>query len=362
MLTRRLMVLSGAALAGCGGAVGQQSRVASALHMTSPRAAHSIVTLTDGSVLLIGGCVAGSCDTGPASATVDRFDPATGRVLAAGRLLGPRTQAAVVALKDGSVLVAGGWQGPRITASLERFDPRTGVSARVGEMSAAQMCQALTLADGRVVLVGEQTVEVFDPAASKVSVLSKQSPYLDGGTATLLADGRVLMVGGGVSREPRAEAFLINVRTGVATQTGSLSAVRRKHAAVRLLDGRVLIVGGSDARDRNGGKMKAMEVFDPKSGRFSTVGQTRDARYKIVDAAVRLADGRVLLTGGAELPEIVDPKTWVSREVDFSIGSTLNFSTAAALPNGDVLVAGGYGEQTIALTDRVWVIPRAAFA
>lgn len=361
MLTRRVMVLSGLVMAGCGGAVGQ-GRGAVPLHMTSPRAAHAIVSLADGSVLFIGGCVAGTCDTGPASATVDRFDAGTGRISAAGRLLGPRTQAGVAALANGQVLIAGGWQGPSITASLERFDPKLGTSQRVGAMSAAQMCQAINLADGRVLLVGEQTLEIFDPATSRVSVLSKQSPYLDGGTATLLSDGRVLVVGGGISREPRADAFLINVRTGAATQTGSLASVRRKHAAVRLLDGRVLIVGGSDARDRNGGKMKAMEVFDPKTGRFSVVGQTQDARYKIVDAAVRLADGRILLTGGADLPEIVDPKTWTSRVVDFSMGSTLNFSTAAALPNGDVLVAGGYSETTIRLTDRVWVIPRAAFA
>ena len=40
----------------------------------------------------------------------------------------------------------------------------------------------------------------------------------------------------------------------------------------------------------------------------------------------------------------------------------LNFSTAVALANDDVLVAGGYSERTIDPTDRVWIIPKAVLA
>jgi hypothetical protein len=227
-------------------------------------------------------------------------------------------------------------------------------------MSAAQMCQAITLSNGCVLLVGEKTIDLFDPATGKTRQLSASSPYLDGGTATSLVDGTVLIAGGGVYGPPRAEAYLLDPLTSRYAPTGTLSGVRRKHAAVRLLDNRVLILGGSDARDRNGGKLKSMEVYDPSTGQFTRVGETRDARYKIVDATVRLPDGRVLIAGGGENPEIIDPKTWRSRSVDFSVGGILNFATAVALANGDVLVAGGYGEQSIRLTDRAWVIPSSA--
>jgi hypothetical protein len=131
--------------------------------------------------------------------------------------------------------------------------------------------------------------------------------------------------------------------------------------ATTLSDGRVLVIGGSNESDR-GGKTKRLELYDPASGRFVPVGEMLEARFKIPDAAVRLSDGRVLVAGGADRPEVIDPKTWRSREINLSLGDMLNFSTATALPNGDVLVAGGYSEHGIHPTSRAWVIPKAAMA
>jgi hypothetical protein len=212
-------------------------------------------------------------------------------------------------------------------------------------------------------LIGEKSADIFDPATGKVTRASGASPYLDAGSATLLADGRVLTVGGGTyGRQPTAEANLFDPRTGRTERTGSLSGPRIKHAAVRLQDGKVLIIGGSDARGRDGGKTTGLELYDPASGRFSRVGDTREARYKIPQAAVRLADGRVLVAGGGERPEVIDPRTWRTRSVELSLGGPLNFSTAVALPNGEVLVAGGYGERNLNPTESAWLIPRAAMA
>ena len=171
----------------------------------------------------------------------------------------------------------------------------------------------------------------------------------------------MLTVGGGTyGRAPTAEAHLFDPRTGRSERTGSLSGPRVKHAAVRLLDGRVLIIGGSDARGRDGGKTTGLELYDPKVGRFSRVGDTREARYKIPQAAVRLADGRVLVAGGGERPEVIDPRTWRTHSVDLELGGLLNFTTAVTLANGEVLVAGGYGERNLRPTDAAWLISRSA--
>jgi hypothetical protein len=48
--------------------------------------------------------------------------------------------------------------------------------------------------------------------------------------------------------------------------------------------------------------------------------------------------------------------------VNYALDAMLNFSTAVALANGDVLVAGGYAERTINPTDGVWIIPKALLA
>lgn len=359
MITRRLLTVSGLALAACGGRSLAQSPAS--LAMSAPRACHGVVCLADGSVLLIGGCSGTGCETGPSTSTVDRFDPATGRIDRIGALRRPRLDMAVSLLRDGSVLLAGGWSGSRLSDTLERFDPRTGQSEDVGRMSTAQGCLAVGMADGRVLLVGESAVEAYDPRTDTVTQISKNPTYRDSSTVTLLDTGRILIAGGGIHEPPRSDAFLLDPRTGRSEPTGSLSAPRRKHTAVKLLDGRVLIVGGSDVNDR-GGKTKRLEVYDPPSGKFSSVGEMLEARFKIPDAAVRLADGRVLVAGGADSPEVIDPATWRSRSVNASLGATLNFSAAAALPNGDVLVAGGYSERGIAATARAWIIPKAAMA
>jgi hypothetical protein len=355
MLTRRLLCASGLALAG-GGAFAQTP----ALHLSAPRAAHNILAMRDGSVLFIGGCVANSCETGPESSSVDRYDPATGRISRIGRLLGSRMQAAVAELPNGAVVVAGGWSGGK-TASVELFDPKSGVSEQVGELSAAQVCAPIGLSGGRLMIMGDRTIDMIDTRTLAVRQLSATSPWLDSCTATLLRDGRVLVAGGRVTGQPRAEAWLVNSGNGRATPTGGLAAPRRKHAAVLLDDGRVLIVGGAGANDRQN-KYRSLEVYNPATGRFSRVGETIEARFKIPDAAVKLADGRVLVAGGADYPELIDPKTWRVRRVEFALDTMLNFSTAVALANGDVLVAGGYSERTINPTDRVWIIPKALLA
>lgn len=362
MLTRRSALLSVLALGACDGLAATETRAPATgapngLRLSAPRAVHGLVRMADGSVLFIGGCVAHSCETGPASATVDRYDPTSGAVRRVGRLTGVRTSGAAVVLADQTVLVAGGWAGRSLTAGVELFDPRSGTSSVVGNLASPQGCSATLLPDGGALLIGGDSVEVYDPARRRLQRLGVAPRQNDRGTATLLADGRMLLVGGGVP-SPTAAAHLLDPKTGVSTPTGGLTAPRYKHAAVRLADGRVLVVGGSDGRDR-AGKTRALEVYDPGTGRFTKVGETLQARFKITDAVVVLSSGRVLVIGGAERPELIDPHDWSARPVDFALGAPLNFATATALTNGDVLVAGGYDERTIDPTDRVWIIPRA---
>ena len=65
----------------------------------------------------------------------------------------------------------------------------------------------------------------------------------DWNTATLLADGRVL-VSGGDSPGTAATAELYDPDSGSFTRTGSMSSGREGQTATLLPDGRVLITGG----------------------------------------------------------------------------------------------------------------------
>ena len=116
-------------------------------------------------------------------------------------------------------------------------------------------------------------------------------------TATLLADGRVLVVGGfttGLSALASAELF--DPATGAFSPTGSMATGRAVQIATLLQDGRVLVAGGaSDTWDIH---LASAEVYDPGSGSFSATGPMAAQRIDYFDTATLLADGRVLVAGG----------------------------------------------------------------
>ena len=116
-----------------------------------------------------------------------------------------------------------------------------------------------------------------------------------------------------------------------------------------LADGRVLITGGADERDDRG-IYRSAEVFDPRAnsgaGSFARTGDLRLARFKHAGTSVLLADGSILVAGGAAAPERYDPCSGRFTVIGSAPGTPPlrgSFSAAAAVPGGAVLVTGGYG-------------------
>lgn len=264
-------------------------------------------------------------------------------------------------LLEGRVLLAGGFQedgrGREIAiASAELYDPQLQTFTPARPMNEPRDGHTATLLpDGRVLIVGgwgissrSTTAEMYVPAAGEfVYVKSLPAPRA-GHTATLLADGRVLIVGGTSARtvfEP--EALVYDPASDQFASAGHLHEVRAGHTATPLTDGSVLIVGGMGEAER---VLTSAELYDPTSGQFTRVGNLSAARHK--HAAVRLDDGRVLIIGGSDerdwrgqyaTTEIYDPQTRT-----FTPGPRLNgerFKLAEAvvlLGDGRVLVGGGH--------------------
>ena len=106
-------------------------------------------------------------------------------------------------------------------------------------------------------------------------------------TLTLLQDGRVLLVGGN-----GAEIYDPATNTWRLTEQ-RLSAPRFKHTATLLTNGRVLIAGGT-AGDAQG--LATAELFDPETGTWSATGNMSAAR--VLHSATLLPNGLVLVAGG----------------------------------------------------------------
>lgn len=170
--------------------------------------------------------------------------------------------------------------------------------------------------------------------------------------AAALPDGRVLVTGGvGLDEQGLgvylASAELFDPATGGFSPTGAMARGRDGNATfTALADGRVLVAGGV-SQDASGGNLvlAAAEVYDPATGRFSpTANDMSSPRF--FHAAARLPDGRVLVTGGwgpdgrLASADLYDPASnRFTRVGDMTIER--NSHTATVLPGGQVLVAGG---------------------
>ena len=173
-----------------------------------------------------------------------------------------------------------------------------------------------------------------------------------GHTATLLPNGKVLIVGGdkiitgGSSGAlPVARAELYDPATGIFSPTGNMGVERRKHTTTLLSNGKVLIVGGSNGSGPSFVILSTAELYDPTTGTFSPTGSISTGHS--IHTATLLSNGKVLVAGGrssnevfSSITELYDPTTGTfSPTGSMSLGR--NGHTATLLSDNKVLIAGG---------------------
>jgi hypothetical protein len=254
------------------------------------------------------------------------------------------------------VLIAGGY-GERTTtlATAEIFDPATNCFAPTGSLLATRAGHvAVLLENGKVLIAGGvgpgwkflSSAELYDPATGRFSPTGSMTVPRESHVAVRLLDGRVLVVGGHCGR--RADITLYtsaetyDPATGAFTPVGAMRVRRHKHDAVLLPDGQVLVTGGSDERDDRG-VYDSSELFDPKTGTFTSGPPMKLGRYKHPGSSLVLPSGLVLIAGGAPQAETYDPRNRTFALVPGEPRMAGQFSAAALLKDGGALITGGYG-------------------
>jgi hypothetical protein len=300
--------------------------------LASARGYQTATLLSDGRVLIAGGGAAvwpGVITAPPADgaflSSAELYDPKTGTFSPTGSLATPRETHTATLLDDGRVLIAGGNDtSDHGVATAELYDPKTGTFSPTGSMTTSRAFHTATLlSDGRVLIIGGgraawtgdvlDTAEIYDPKSGTFSMTGAMPETRVFHTATLLADGRVLITGGSNGSEADiASAVLYDPKTGTFDWTGSMADGRQYHTATLLNDGRVLVAGGG-ADYTNRQFIASAEIYDPRTSVFTATGSMTDVRT--YHAAALLTDGRVIVTGGygPQAPlasaETYDPKT-----------------------------------------------------
>ncbi len=381
--------------------------------LDKPRTNFAMVLLSDGRAMVVGGM--NDIDQSYLSALF--FDPAApdeGWVMAEGLLHTARTDPAAVVLRDGRVLVAGGYfriapdgRAPAagaLLASYRQPDTRSGV-----------------LTDVSPPLVGAAmaTAELFDPVTGQWTETAPMRYARYGAAATLLADGRVLVVGsqcpayGGevtVDQGACASAEVYDPASGRFTLTGSLPELdltgydfahsrdampdpppRFMGTLVPLPDGGAVLMG-KHGSEHYGATVVRSYRFDVDDGSWRQIGdvylswsfpmgEPRPQPFETVNVLPRfrplvaqLEDGRIVVAGGDGMgwspsttatAGLYDPDgdSWTTLP---EMPEARAAGAAVTLADGSILVVGGHctqasesGDETVSLAtvDRLVVSP-----
>ena len=320
--------------------------------LVTARYGQTATLLQNGKILVVGGF-----NNNTPLTSAELYDPVTNSWSTTGNMTNARGYHTATLLTSGKVLVAGGNDNDPITSyldSAELYDPISGLWTGTGKMVTARDTHTATLlADGRVLLAGGSNndasiltnTEIFNPASNNWTAAASMGSPRSGHSATLLTNGKVVVAGGLII----SSAELYDPITGLWSATGNLLAHHQYHSATLLVNGKVLLVGGYNENNA----LANSELYDPITGVWAATGNLATARYR--HTATLLPNGKVQVVGGFNSiaiasTELYDPVTGVWSSTG-NLATTRYRHTSILLPNGKIQIAGGLNTNSLASTE-----------
>lgn len=280
----------------------------------------------------------------------------------------PREFFTATTVNDGTVMVNGGTVAQPLNSAFYIPDQQVFVDAGIPAVPNRTDATATLLPNGKVLIVGGNNgntfaltgAELYDPVTTQFSPTGSLNFGRFSHTATLLPDGKVLITGGQTTDSNwLTSAELYDPATGTFSVTGSLNFPRGGHTATLLSDGTVLVVGGQTIA---GGFLTNNEIYNPSTGTFTATGSLTTGRE--FHTATLLANGSVLVAGGEDnVGTVASAELYnVATQTFTSAGNLATsrvFHTATLLTTGKVLFTGGINTALGALSSAEFYDPVA---
>ena len=282
-----------------------------------------------------------------------------GKVSLGGSMNTARSNHVAVQLPNNLVLVAGGSTGTSILKSVELYDSVRNTWTAGTDMSTARTGHSATLLlNGKVLVAGGfdgtttlKTAEIYDPASGKwTATTAAMNNSYNFHTATLLSDGKVLIAGGVVGPAINADAKATEIydpALGSFSAGPNLPEPRQGHTSTVLSNGAILFAGNSNGNAASARLLNytapSTFVWPDLAAQPVATGAMNFGRWN--HAASLLPNGKVLVTGGygtsPRSTELYTPSTntWASAGT-LAVARALHTSTL--LLDGRVLIVGGY--------------------
>ncbi len=308
--------------------------------MLQPRVSHTATRLANGKILLAGGADDG---VGDPTAFAELYDPATHTSVALPNMSTPRALHTANLLPDGRVWITGGTNSfanalATLLGALKSttiFNPATNTWTAGPDMAEPRIGHtATTLANNKILLTGGYTLGLFGiPAISDkfqlytpnagIGTLTANATMSTGDrfghAAIRLDNGNVWLIGGaqGTALTPTATNSIAeyDVGTNSFQIVTTMSVARALTTVVRTNDGLVAIAGGAYGILTSPTPDATIDILDQNGTFYGSIAMIRPrANF----SANLLCDGTVLLMGGGEYPDAVNPQivySWDDAEI-----------------------------------------------